>query len=196
MSQFHRVLITVFFTLLTASRAMYAQGIGFGGQVHLSSALSGQLQRAVDYKPAMGVGLHVDWLVGKHALRPRVDYVLFPSNSEPYSLASGEYAFTQKVSFLNCGLDYLYFVRGRADGWYLIGGLYFSQLRKEVRDSAAGYRDSIRSDKAGVDLGIGYQFTPAIGGEIRALNASSGGTARSAGIKSASLIEADVTFRF
>lgn len=165
----------------------------FGAQVHLSSAVSGQLKDQVDRQLGVGGGIHMTIpLGGPHVIRPRIDYSMFPEATRNAPLDR----LKTKVSFLNAGADYLYTLHGRAEGFYLIGGIFLSHSRRELASSAFGDQGTATSNKPGAALGLGFSLNRSFGAELRFLSSSSNPNSSSGGFGTANLLEGGVTFRF
>ncbi len=149
-----------------AAPALVAQeGPRFGLQAGLSLP-QGDLKDAVDSKMGFSGGAHMTvGFAGGHMLRPRVDYVWFPE----YSVSMPGASASTKISGLSAGADYLYFVEGKPQGFYLTGGLALVQWKTEVSGSFLGYSVSASdtTTKLGIAVGAGYQFNRTVGAEVR-----------------------------
>jgi hypothetical protein len=153
---------------MAAGATLTAQDVRFGLQVHGNVPL-GDLKDAVDSKPGFGGGAHLAWnLGGGHMLRPRIDYIFFPENSSyvasGYGVsASGKY----KLDDLSGGVDYLYFLDGKDDGFYLTVGASWNRWK------------------------VDYKYTVTVGSEVRYTSTKFG-----KGDGSANAVQVGVTLRF
>jgi hypothetical protein len=159
----------------------------FGVQVH-GSIPTGDLKDAVDTKLGLGGGAHVTFdLDDGHVIRPRLDYTLFPEAT----LTGSGAAVKSKINNLSAGADYLYFVDRKPEGLYFTGGLSFNHWKVDV--NIAGISSSATSNKAGVAVGVGYNYNASFGAELRYTTSKydSGNKSSSAGA-----LQASVTLRF
>ena len=134
----------------------FAQGFHWGLSAGITNP-QGDVKDAGFDKIGLTLGLNVGVeFQGGHVLRPRLDI----------ARASNKYDsnFTLNTTFL--GADYNYFVSGKAaDGFYLIAGLGFSNTKLEY-DFGGGTASDNKS-ALGLALGMGYQFTPLVGADLR-----------------------------
>ena len=171
-----------------AATALFAQeGPRFGLQLGLNLPQS-DLKDAVDSKVGFNVGAQTTFgFSGGHMLRPRLDYAWFPEYTESYAGATSGV----KISSLGLGADYLYFVEGRPQGFYITGGLSAVRWKLEVSASYLGssFSDSEDTTKLGAAVGVGYQFNRTVGAEVRYLKSR-------AWEADMDLIQVGATFRF
>lgn len=166
--------------LLAAGCSLAAQEARFGihGQVSIPQ---GDLKDAVDSKLGLGLGAHGTFAFDHHVIRPRFDFTFYPEAD----LGGVE----TKVNSLALGADYLYFVDGRDRGVYFTAGL--SAIRWEVDVNLPGLGSgSYHTTKLGLAAGLGYQWTRAIGTELRYVKSSLGHDV------SANSLALGATFRF
>lgn len=159
------LLALVAVSLALAPNPARAEEPRYGLQLHASQP-QGDLKDAQDSKLGLGMGAHMTFdLRGGHMIRPRFDAVFFPS--------SNRYGFTYKTTDLSLGADYLYFLRGKPQGAYLIAGLGLHHWKTELSSPAiGGYPAGTVTDtsnKLGTAFGIGYSFNHAVGAELRYL---------------------------
>ncbi|MBP1773895.1 MAG: outer membrane protein beta-barrel domain [Holophagaceae bacterium] len=151
-----------------AGTALSAQeGPRFGLQAGINLPQS-DLKDAVDSKAGFNLGAQVTFdLRGGHMLRPRFDYTWYPE----YTVSGGGASASAKFSNLTLGGDYLYFVEGRPEGFYVTGGLAVVQWKGEVNATFLGISDSSSetTTKLGLAAGVGYQFNKTVGAEVRYL---------------------------
>lgn len=139
--------------------ALGAQDLHFGVQGQVNLPL-GDLKDFMDSKPGFGVGVHGTIDLGSgQLLRPRLDYNLFPQAD-----LSGV---KDKASNLNLGADYLYYLDGRtSEGLYFTGGA--SMVRWTFDQDFPGLGSaSTSTTKLGLAAGLGYQWNPTFGTEVR-----------------------------
>lgn len=140
--------------LATTGLPATSQEAKFGGQLTLSKP-QGDLDTVVDGKLGYGLGAHV--FVGfkdGHALVPRIDY-LEHKNSR--------YGFDYTYKTTKLGADYNYFVGKKAnEGFFLIAGLSYNS----IKGSSSGGSSETKSN-LGFGAGLGYMFTPHLGGELK-----------------------------
>ncbi len=171
-----------------AAPALSAQeGPRFGLQVGVNLPQS-DLKDAVDSKAGLNVGAQVTFNpTGGHMIRPRLDYTWFPEYNQDFMGAS----VGMKISNLALGADYLYFVDGKPQGFYITGGLSAVRWKMEVSASylGASASESEETTKLGLAAGVGYQFNKTVGAEVRYLKSS-------AWEGDLDMIQVGATFRF
>lgn len=172
-----------------AAPALSAQeGPRFGLQAGLNLPQS-DLKDAVDSKIGFNVGAQVTFdLRGGHMVRPRLDYTWFPE----YTVSGGGASASTKLSNLSLGVDYLYFVDGKPQGFYVTGGLAAMKWKMEVDATIPGFGSVSASEdttKLGLAVGVGYQFNKTVGAEVRYLKSS-------AWQADLDMIQLGATFRF
>lgn len=142
----------------------------------------GDLKDYLDSKPGPGVGVHGTFDLGDgHMLRPRLDYGVYPEAS---------FATVKRAAnTLSLGGDYLYFIAGKPEGLYLTAGLAAVRWSFEVKDPAFGNMTS-HTTKAGLAMGVGYQWNATVGTEARFIHS------RISGQFQADALQAGVTIRF
>ncbi len=153
---------------LAASPLAQAQDFHVGGQVTLSKPM-GDLGGSdyLDGKTGLGFGIHsLIGLNNGHAIVPRFDFITYKRSVHT---ADGDADF--KVNTMMLGVDYNYFVSGKAnEGLYLGGGLGYGSTKFEVSSGPVSVSDTPKSIYvAGI---VGYMFTPNIGAELRYVSAS------------------------
>ncbi|WP_243288362.1 outer membrane protein [Geothrix terrae] len=179
--------------LILAAAALVApalsaqEGPRFGLQAGLNLPQS-DLKDAVDSKVGLNIGAQVTFNpTGGHMIRPRLDYTWFPEYSESAFGASA----SMKISNFALGADYLYFVDGKPQGFYVTGGLSVVRWKMEVSASYLGSSASASEDttKLGLAAGVGYQFNKTVGAEVRYLKSR-------AWDADMDIIQVGATFRF
>lgn len=169
--------------LLLAGTLAQAEEPRFGVQVH-GNIPTGDLKDAVDSKLGVGGGAQVTFDLGDgHMLRPRLDYTFFPEATVK--------AIRNKVNSLAIGADYQWFPAGRPEGLYVTGGLALHHWKAE--GSVGGLSFSETSNKPGFAAGVGFNFNPSFGAELRAVSTKYGTGTKDA---TATLLQAGVTLRF
>ena len=113
-------------------------------------------------------------------LRPHLDYGLYQQATTA--------AVKQNASYLNFGGDYLYFIAGKPEGFYLTAGL--AAVRWTFDHQASGTRVTNHTIRSGVAVGAGYQWDYNIGTEARWLRSSASSSFK------ADALQVAVTFRF
>ena len=146
--------------ILTTIPPLRAETPRYGVQGLINIPLT-DLKKYVDSKPGPGVGVHGTFDLGDgHMLRPRLDYTVYP-----------EAAFaTLKQTATNIGLggDYLYFVAGKPEGFYLTTGL--AAVRWSFETKTSTFQATSHTTKAGIAAGVGYQWSAVVGTEARYLH--------------------------
>ncbi|MBP1773700.1 MAG: outer membrane protein beta-barrel domain [Holophagaceae bacterium] len=150
-----------------AGTALSAQeGPRFGLQAGINLPQS-DLKDAVDSKVGFNLGAQVTFdLRGGHMLRPRLDYTWFPEYTETFAGDSIGTTFTRT----SLGVDYLYFVEGKPQGFYLTGGIAAVQWKVDVNVTLGGFgsgSDSETTNKLALAAGAGYQFNKTVGADLR-----------------------------
>lgn len=157
-------------TLALLAAPAPAQEVHFGLQAGVifpmgSSDLNGNTfsaKDAVDGKMGFNVGLSVPIdFTGGHTLRPRLDYSYLSGSAD--KLFPG-FGIDGKVTTTFIGADYLYYIAGKSEGFYILVGV--GAANSKVEFSAA---NSISESKTalGWTVGGGWQFTPLVGAELR-----------------------------
>jgi hypothetical protein len=119
------------------------------------------LKTYVDSKPGPGIGVHVAFDLGDgHMWRPRLDYVAFPEAS----FAS----LHQTAKSFSAGADYLYFLSGKPEGFYLTVGASGTHWSFGTKVGSAESTSS--TTKPGVAAGAGYQWSALVGTEARVVH--------------------------
>ena len=166
--------------LATAALSLQAEAPRYGVQGLVNLPL-GDLKTYVDNNLGIGIGVHGTFdLGGGHMLRPRLDYSLYQQASRA--------SVKQTASYLSLGGDYLYFISGRPEGYYVTAGL--SAMRWSLQHQDPGTDLTNDTTKLGEAVGIGYQWNYNIGTEARWLHSSVSNHFR------ADSLQAAVTFRF
>lgn len=179
--------LTLIAAALVAPALCAQEGPRFGLQAGLNIPQS-DLKDAVDSKLGFNIGAHGTFdLRGGHMIRPRLDYIWFPE----YSANAGGASANAKFSSLSLGADYLYFVEGKPQGFYVTAGAAAMQWKMEVSASFLGYSASASetTTKLGLAAGVGYQFNKTVGAEVRYLKSK-------AWEGDLDMIQAGATFRF
>ncbi len=147
-------------TLAAAALAapLKAEEPRFGVQGMVNAPL-GDLKDFVDSKPGLGVGVHGTFDLGAgNMIRPRFDFNYFPE-----ATLSG---IKNNATNFGLGADYLFFIAGKPEGFYLTGGL--SAVRWSFSSEAPGYgKISTDTTKLGIAVGGGYQWNETVGTELR-----------------------------
>lgn len=179
--------LTLIAATLVGSALCAQEGPRFGLQAGLNLPQS-DLKDAVDDKVGFNLGAQVTFdLRGGHMLRPRLDYTWFPE----YRVSDLGGSAEVKFSALSLGGDYLYFVEGKPQGFYVTGGLALVQWKVEASGSflGIGFSSSETTNKLGLAAGAGYQFNKTVGAEVRYLKSS-------VGEGDLDMIQVGATFRF
>jgi hypothetical protein len=131
----------------------------FGLSLGVSKPM-GDAKDFVDSKMGFTFGANVGIdMKGGHVLRPRLDLTQAKND-----WGSGV---ESKISTTTLGLDYNYFVSGKAtEGFYVIAGLGYSKTKAEMSISGFGSADDSAS-ALGMALGMGFRFTPLVGADLR-----------------------------
>jgi len=141
----------------------------------------GDLKTYLDNNLGIGIGVHGTFDLGNgHMLRPRLDYILY----QQASMATVK----QNASYLSLGGDYLYFITGKPEGYYLTAGLSAMRWSFQHQDPTTNLTND--TTKLGVAAGLGYLWDYNIGTEARWLHSSVSNHFR------ADSLQAAVTFRF
>jgi hypothetical protein len=166
--------------LTAAALSLQAEAPRYGVQGLVNIPLS-DLKTYADSKPGPGIGVHGTFDLGDgHMLRPRLDYSVFPEASFA--------TVKQTASYLSVGGDYLYFIAGKPEGFYLTGGL--SAMRWSFEHKDALTKVNSNTTKFGVAAGVGYQWNATVGTEARWVHS------RVASEFQADALQAGVTIRF
>lgn len=170
-----------FLTVLAAAAiSLQAEAPRYGVQGLVNLPL-GDLKDYVDSSPGPGVGVHGTFDLGDgHMLRPRLDYLVYPEAS----FASVK----RNASSLSLGGDYLYFIAGRPEGFYVTGGLSIVRWSFGAEDTTASVTS--HTTKLGLAAGVGYQWNATLGTEGRFLHSRIGNGFQ------ANALQAGVTVRF
>lgn len=145
-----------------------AQNVQVGGQLTVSSPQGDFAKKEfLDGKIGYGAGLHVFVpMSGGNAIVPRVDYTMYKRTQKVQDVD-----IDYKINTLMAGVDYEYFTSGKAgEGFYLNLGLGYSSLKWEISTTAG----SINETKGTLYLagGLGYNFGPNAGLELRYVHAN------------------------
>ena len=163
--------LTLTAAALVATGLSAQEGPRFGLQAGLNLPQS-DLKDAVDDKVGFTIGAQVTFdLRGGHMVRPRLDYTWFPE----YRMSRSGASASAKFSNLSLGADYLYFVEGRPQGFYVTGGLALVHWKGEASYSIPGIGSGSTDEttnKLGLAAGVGYQFNKTVGAEVRYLKSS------------------------
>lgn len=139
---------------LTISSAAQAQDIHFGFNVGRSMPQSDAKDLDGGYTAGFWVPFEFN---GGHTIRPRLDYTSNKGNL---------FIFSTTVTTTHLGVDYLYNINGKAgEGFYLLAGLGYAKTQVSV-DSFFGSGSGDKSAFA-FGAGLGYEFTPMFGIELR-----------------------------
>lgn len=156
--------LTLFAAALTISGSAQAQEIHYGFNVGMSMP-QGDLKKDMNNKIGYTVGFWVPIeFNGGHTIRPRVDFSSVNATvTDPYyHFVDG----THKVTTTTFGADYLYNINGKAgDGFYILAGVGYSKTQW-VSD-ATWDNSSTGISAIAFGVGIGYEFTPMLGAELR-----------------------------
>lgn len=157
-------------TLIAATLAGTALGAQEGPRFGLQAGINlpqSDLKDAVDSKVGFNIGAQVTFdLRGGHMLRPRLDYSWFPEYTERFAGDSIGTTFTRT----SLGVDYLYFVEGKPQGFYVTAGIAAVQWKVDVNVTLAGLgsgSDNDTTNKLALAAGIGYQFNKTVGADLR-----------------------------
>ena len=166
--------------LAAASLALRAEAPRYGVQ-GLVNIPFGDLKDFVDNKPGPGIGVHGTFDLGDgHMLRPRLDYSLYPEAT---------FASVKRSAYnLSLGGDYLYFIAGKPEGFYLTGGL--AVMRWSFEAEVGTFKTTTDTTKLGLAAGAGYQWNATVGTEARLVHS------RIASGFQADAIQLGVTIRF
>lgn len=137
-----------------------AQDVHVGGQLTVSKPM-GDLGASGNLDGKIGYGFGAHCLVGfqgGHAIVPRLDYTMY-KRSTP---AGSDF----KVNALNFGVDYNYFVGGKAnEGIYLGAGLGYGSTKFEVSSGVISINDTPTA--LTVAASVGMIFHKNMGAELR-----------------------------
>jgi len=179
-------LLLVLAPLALAAAPLAAQDAAFGIQAGVNIPQS-DLKDFVDSKLGFTVGGNVAFDLGSgHVVRPRVDYGYYSASvSDPFFTSDN------KVRTLALGADYLYFPAQRMEGFYATAGIAAQNTKIEA-DTPFGDVSDNKTAFAWA-IGGGWQFTDAVGAELRYTSSHpkfDGGTFK------ADAINLAVTFKF
>lgn len=169
------------FTILASALYLQAEPphLGVQGLVNLPLA---DLKTYVDSKPGPGFGLHGTFdLNDGHVVRPRLDYSAYP-----------EASFTtikQTASSFSLGGDYLFFLSGKPERFYLTCGVSVVRWSFEHQDLPLA-KVTTHTTKIGAAAGLGYQWSAVVGTEVRWLHSKTSSTFK------ADALQGGVTVRF
>lgn len=161
---------------LVALPALAQPATRLGFQANLLSPQSKILRSAVDDQSGLGAGLHLALdFKGGHALRPRLDYLYFPTRTDTFS---GGVTSDYRLRGLSAGADYLYHLDRGTQGFYVLAGLAITRWKIETDEVSivtvypnppVVTRTPVNetSTKTGFSFGVGHQFTPRVGVEAR-----------------------------
>jgi len=135
---------------LCAGSTLRAQDVQFGVQLAFASPQGDLSNTGVDNGTSIVISVN-DHLGDGHMLRPRFDFTNFPAKS----------GYVGRITAKSFGVDYVYHVTGKPQGFYVTGGL--SIIRWQLDNSYRTYTDATFSES----LGAGYQFGPLVGLEVR-----------------------------
>ncbi len=167
--------------LLSAlGQGLLAEESRYGLQAHADLPL-GDLKTFADSHRGLGFGVHqtIDFLDG-NMVRPRLDYIRFPEAT----LTTGR----QSASSLSLGADYLYFFEGKPEHFYLTLGL--AAMRWSLGTKTASLDSPHDTTRVSTAFGFGYQWSAALGTELRLTNSKVSSTFKG------NAIQAGVTLRF
>jgi hypothetical protein len=107
------------------------------------------------------------------ALRGRLEYVMFGDKSESFDYGSyGNESYTSSLSQVGIMADAIYY--GLHDKFYLFGGAGYFNRSAEVKYNGdfpgwGQYEESLAKadNEAAFSLGVGWNFTPHLGAEIK-----------------------------
>lgn len=166
--------------LASAALSLQAEPPRYGVQ-GLVNIPMGDLKTYLGNNLGIGLGVQGTFDLGSgHMLRPRLDYSLYQQVSRATS--------KQSASYLGLGGDYLYFIAGQPEGFYVTAGL--SAMRWSFQHQDPGTNLTNGTTKFGVAAGLGYQWDYNIGTEARWQHSSVSSRFR------ADSLQAAVTFRF
>lgn len=146
----------------------------FGLQVGLVDP-QGDLKDGVDSKKGLTAGLHCTFDLGNGcALRPRIDYLRFPTREHTAAFSSGGYSYASRDSFqvthTSVGLDFLVHPMTDRKAFYLLGGVSYmawkgsSDFSDTWSDAISGvtqteaYSETRTWNKAGFTVGVGHEL--------------------------------------
>lgn len=158
--------ITLALAALAAPALGAQEAVRYGLLASLNLPQS-DLKDAVDSKVGFSIGVQATFdLRGGHMLRPRYDYTWFPEYKETFAGDS----FSTKFTRTSLGVDYLYFVDGKPQGFYVTAGIAAVQWAVEVNFSLSGLgsgSNSQTTNKLALAAGVGYQFNRTVGADLR-----------------------------
>ncbi len=166
--------------IATLAQGLLAEETRYGLQAHADLPL-GDLKTFADSHRGLGFGVHqtIDFLDG-NMVRPRLDYIRFPEAT----LTTGR----QSASSLSLGADYLYFFEGKPEHFYLTLGL--AAMRWSLGTKTASLDSPHDTTRVSTAFGFGYQWSAALGTELRLTNSKVSSTFKG------NAIQAGVTLRF
>lgn len=139
---------------LMISSAAQAQDVHYGFNVGRSEP-QGDVKNYVDGGYTAGFWVPFEFN-GGHTIRPRLDYT---SSKGTFFIVS------DTITTTHLGVDYLYNINGKAsEGFYLLAGIGYAKTQISFGGFASGGGDK---SALAFGAGLGYEFTPMLGIELR-----------------------------
>ena len=148
--------------LLMSALSLTAQDASVGMKAHAFMPMS-DLRNFTDHRPGIGAALFIELPVGEALLlRPSLG-----AQQVPVGASLGQGGTQGKVTSVDLMVDALWFPNGDLnEGPYLVGSLGGQEWR--VSSPAGATPASTDVLRLGVAGGIGYQFSPRLGVEVKA----------------------------
>ncbi len=136
---------------LALAAGSFASAADFGLQLNVGIPQN-DWKTSVGSGTGLGLGVFLDVPVkGGHVLRPRLDYITFPEQTESdYPYPDLHHTWSTR----SLGVDYLFYPAGERKGIYLAAGLAARQFH--VSADSGGPSDSWDTTRLGISLGAGY----------------------------------------
>lgn len=135
----------------------------FGVQVGLASGTTDSVKYLTDKKQGFVLGVQGTWdaFSAGQRFRARLDLTTFPSATVPSLNGTGRRE-DNTIKATSLGVDYLMFLHGRPEGFYVALGAAVNQWKQ---DNDSG--DSKSHNAVGLAAGLGWQFNKTFGLEAR-----------------------------
>jgi hypothetical protein len=146
--------------------------VEYGLMVEVGTSTGNQIKQELGNSVYVSPGLMLQWnLPGSHALRWRLE----GGNGAKYddkNRYTASYRESREITSWGGGLDYLYYVQGSSKlGLFFIGGFEYRRWNEKYKgtDSLSHFSESrsFTKNSVGSDLGVGYQFSPHFGADLR-----------------------------
>ena len=153
-------LLLVLAPLALAAAPLAAQDAHFGIQAGVNFPMS-DMKDFVDSKLGFTVGANATVDLGSgHVIRPRLDYGFYSA-----SVSNPLFTSDNKAKALFLGADYMYFPAQRMEGFYATAGIGAQNTKLETNTPFGDVSDN--KTAFAWAIGGGWQFTDAVGAELR-----------------------------